>query len=71
MVNYIMQRRHGLGRVSKISRRKTKLDTCTDMHLDPNAFQYFVIVFRAFMDRITLYVYNIKSSVQSNLPFML
>ena len=31
----------------------------------------FVIVFRAFMDRITLYVYNNKSSVQNNLPVML
>ena len=39
MVDCIMQRRHGLGRVSKISRRKRKLNTCTDMLLDPNAFQ--------------------------------
>ena len=60
-----------LGCVSKISRRKRKLN----MHWHaswPKCFSIssFAIVFRAFMDRITLYVYNIKSSVQNNIPVM-
>ena len=61
-----------LGCVSKISRRKRKLNTSTDMLLDQNAFSVSssAIVFRAFMDRITLYVY-IKSSVQNSLLVML
>ena len=71
-----------LGCVSKISQQKKKIehvhwhDFCPfgskimSVHVF-YSMSSFAIVFRAFMDRITLYVYNIKNSVQNNLPVML
>ena len=55
--------------MSKISREKERALTCflTQMLFNVK----FCHRVRAFKDRTTLYVYNIKSSVQNNLPVML
>ena len=59
----------GRVRVKNFSRKRTCALTCflTQMLFNVK----FCHRVRAFKDRTTLYVYNIKSSVQNNLPVML